>query len=193
MKIFIRVIFISTIVFFLVSTAYTQAPTFFDSRGIGGGGALFSPSINPGNHHELYVGCDMSNLFHSTDEGQSWQMLNFKQVQGGHDSYVSFSKADTLYTVDYTSVNGNDMMRPMKSIDGGQTWNALSADPYASAPEILLRLLADYNNPNHVVIADYGTIYFSRDGGNAFTLIHTCISNGAGNHIAGVFFVLTMD
>ncbi len=188
MKILIRFILVSAIGFFLVEQINAQAPTFFDSRGIGGGGALFSPSINPGNHDELYVGCDMSNLFHSGDEGQSWQMLNFKQVQGGHDSYVSFSKADTLYTVDYSSVDGIDMMRPMKSVNSGETWEVISGDPYSSAPDVLLRLLADYNNPNRVVIADYGTIYFSKDGGNTFTLIHTCIDNGAGNHIAGVFF-----
>jgi len=180
-----------TIVSLLIANiSFSQAPTSWQSRGIGGGGALFSPSINPANNNEIYVGCDMSELFHSTDGGQHWGEVNFLQVQGGHDSYVSFTNnANILYTVDYTSVNGNDMVRPMKSTNGGTMWTALASDPYASYPGGGIEILkADYNNPNHVILADYGTIYFSGNGGSTFTQIHTCLNNGAGNHIAGVFF-----
>ena len=174
---------------FATSFVLAQAPTSFTSRGIGGGGALFSPSINPFNHNEIYLGCDMSDLFHSTDQGQHWACQNFTSVQGGHDSYVSFSDSGIYYTVSCPSPNGNDEIIPLKSIDGGQTWNAVSGNPYPTAPNgDILRLIADYNLPSHVVIADYGTIYFSQDGGTTFHQIHTCLNNGAGNHIAGVFF-----
>jgi len=166
-----------------------QAPTLFNSRGIGGGGALFSPSINPFNHSEIYIGCDMSDLFHSTDQGQDWTCESFTQVQGGHDSYVSFSDTTIRYSVSYPSPGGNDEILPLKSTDAGQTWNVLTGNPYPTSPNgDILRLIADYNNPNHIVIADYGTIYFSQDGGNTFNQIHTCLNNGSGNHIAGVFF-----
>ncbi len=168
---------------------FAQAPTTFNSRGIGGGGALFSPSINPFNHNEMYIGCDMSNLFHSTDQGQHWACQNFVQIQGGHESYVSFSDTTIRYSVSYLSPNGNDEIVPLKSTDGGQTWSVLSGNPYPTAPNGgILRLIADYNNPEHVMIADYGTIYFSQNGGTTFHQIHTCLSNGAGNHIAGAFF-----
>lgn len=173
----------------LFQSLSAQPPASFTSRGIGGGGALFSPSVNPGNHNEIYLGCDMSNLFHSTDQGQTWGMLNFMQAQGGHDSYVSFTSSNILYTVSYPSPGGNDEILPLKSTDGGQTWNVLPGNPYPTSPNgDILRLFADYNNANHLIIADYGTIYFSNDGGNTFTQFHTCIYNGAGNHIAGVFF-----
>ncbi len=167
-----------------------QAPTSWQSRGIGGGGALFAPSINPSNNSEIYVGCDMSELFHSTDGGQHWTEASFLQTQGGHDSYVCFTNnANILYTVDYTSTNGNDLVRPMKSTNGGTTWTAMASDPYASYPGAgVERLFADFNNPNNLVLADYGTIYFSNNGGTSFTQIHTCLDNNVGNHIAGVFF-----
>ena len=42
-------------------------PNSFSPRGVGGGGALFFPKINPGNDNEFYISCDMSELFHSTD------------------------------------------------------------------------------------------------------------------------------
>jgi hypothetical protein len=167
-----------------------QAPTAWQSRGIGGGGALFSPSVNPANQNEMYIACDMSELFHSTDGGKHWGEESFTQVQGGHDSYVSFTNNPNIrYTVDYTSVNGNDLVRPMKSTNGGVSWTAMASDPYASYPDAgIERLFADYNNPNNLILADYSTIYFSNNGGTSFTLIHTDYYNGAGNHIAGVFF-----
>ena len=167
-----------------------QPPTNFKSAGIGGGGALFSPSINPSNHNDIYMGCDMSELFHSTDGGATWGQLNFAKVQGGHDSQVQFTNdPNILYTVDYTSQGANDYIRPMKSIDAGQNWQVMAGSPYPLAPNgNVLRLLADPHNANHVVIADYGTINFSSNGGTTFTQIHTCISNGAGNHIAGVYW-----
>lgn len=168
--------------------ALAQAPTSWQSRGIGGGGALYSPSINPANHNEVYVACDMSELFHSTNNGQLWNETNFLQLQGGHDSRVNFTAAGTLYCVDYTSQNGNDYIRPMRSTNGGNTWTVLPGDPYGGFPGYPERMYADYNNANRIVLADYGTIYFSSNGGTAFTQIHTCLNNGAGNHIAGVFF-----
>jgi photosystem II stability/assembly factor-like uncharacterized protein len=171
-------------------TIVSAQPTNWASRGIGGGGALFSPSINPANPGEMYISCDMSQLFHTTDRGNHWNEIHFIKIQGGHDSYVSFTKdKNILYTVDYESVNGNDHIRPMKSTDGGKNWSVLSGNPYSLSPSGgVLRVLVDYNNPNNVVIADYGTIYFSPDGGSTFTKIHTNINVSSGNHIAGAFF-----
>jgi photosystem II stability/assembly factor-like uncharacterized protein len=174
----------------LTISGLAQAPSNWQSRGIGGGGALFSPSINPANHNEVYLACDMGELFHSTNGGQQWSEVNFTQVQGNHDSYVSFTNnANIVYTVDYTNFDSASYIRPMKSTNGGTTWTALANDPYASNPDGgIERLFADYNNPNHIILADYSTIYFSSNGGASFNLIHTCYYYGSGNHIAGVFF-----
>jgi hypothetical protein len=167
-----------------------QIPTSWESHGIGGGGALFSPSINPANHDEIYLACDMSELFHSTDDGATWNMLNYMQIQGGHDSQVQFTNNPLIrYCIDYTSVQGMDYIRPVKSLDGGVSWQVLSGNIYPLQPDAgVLRLFADYNDPNRIILAGYGTIHISSDGGVSFHLVHTCISNGAGNHIAGVFF-----
>ncbi len=151
---------------------------------------MFSPSINPANHNEIYMSCDMSELFHSTDMGLNWNEENFLKFQGGHDACVQFTVNQQIrYCVDYSTIDGNDYIRPMKSTDGGISWSVLGGNPYPLAPNgNILRLMADYNNPNLVMIADYGTIYFSADGGASFHQVHTCLSNGAGNHIAGIFF-----
>ncbi|MCX6252274.1 MAG: T9SS type A sorting domain-containing protein [Bacteroidetes bacterium] len=173
-----------------ISVVSAQVPAAWSTLGIGGGGALYSPSINPADHNEIYMACDMSELFHSSDRGGSWAEVNFLKIQGGHDACIQFTSDPNIrYTVDYTSINGMDYIRPMKSTDGGNSWNVLAGNPYPLQPNGgLLRLLADYNNPGHLIIADYGTIWFSNDGGITFHFVHTNISSGAGNHIAGAFF-----
>jgi hypothetical protein len=59
-------------------------PAHFISRGPGGGGAFFDPSINPYNPDDLWIGSDMSDLFHSTDFGRNWDTIDFRVLQGGN-------------------------------------------------------------------------------------------------------------
>jgi photosystem II stability/assembly factor-like uncharacterized protein len=167
-----------------------QVPGTWYTSGIGGGGALYSPSINPGNPEEIYMSCDMGEVFHSNDQGFTWKDVPFQQLQGGYDACVQFTSDPLVrYCIDYSSIQGVDYIRPMKSTDGGNTWNVITTSPYPLQPNgDILRLLVSYANPDLIMIADYGTIYFSSDGGATFHLIHTCISNGSGNHIAGLFF-----
>jgi photosystem II stability/assembly factor-like uncharacterized protein len=185
-----KLYFLILIVLIVPCLAPAQVPGAWYTSGMGGGGALYSPSINPDNHNEIYMGCDMGEIFHSTDQGLSWKDVHFLQLQGGHDACVQFTSDPQIrYCVDYTSTQGTDYIRPMKSTDGGNTWSVISGSPYPLQPNgNILRLLADYTNPNLVMIADYGTIYFSSDGGSSFHQVHTCLSNDSGNHIAGIFF-----
>lgn len=164
---------------------FGQLPTNFVHKGIGGGGALFCPSINPSNPSEIYMGCDMSQLYHSTNSGSSWDLVPFKKHQGGHYSEVRFTNnPQLLLAVDYSSINGVDRVFPTKSIDGGNSWTEIIV---SGASGDCYHLSCDYNNPNRIVVGYYGEIWFSGNG-SSFTKIHTCISNGSGNHIAGVFY-----
>ena len=158
-------------------------PTTWNPRGVGGGGALFSPSINPGNNNEYYIACDMSELFHTTDFGKTYSQVHFSQFQGGHNSKVCFtSTANLLYSISYI----NDIGTPVKSTDNGVTWTTLSGNPDPSSEVYTIHV--DYNIPTRIIISFYGTIYFSSNGGTSFTSIHTAVTSGAGNIIGGVFF-----
>ena len=51
-------------VLFILGVFKLAAQPAFVPKGIGGGGALFFPRINPANDNEFYVACDMSEMFH---------------------------------------------------------------------------------------------------------------------------------
>ncbi|MBL7933883.1 MAG: hypothetical protein JNL60_18410, partial [Bacteroidia bacterium] len=173
---------IITISLVLISLFTHSQPNSFSSKGIGGGGALFALSINPANNNEYYVSCDMGELFHTLNYGQTYDQVDFRQVIGGHNSKVCYTSTQgLLYSVTYA----NDMVIPVKSTDNGATWSALPGNPDNS--EETYSIDVDYNNPNRVIISYYSEIYFSNNGGTSFTSIHTA-SGGSGNVVGGVFF-----
>jgi hypothetical protein len=167
-----------------ISSSFLTAQTLsWIPRGIGGGGALFSPSINPQNSNEYFVSCDMSELFSTNTFGQSYTQVDFRQLQGGHNSKVCWtSTPGLLYCINYD----NDMAVPVKSTDGGTTWSALTGNPDNS--EETFSIHVDWNNPSRVLISYYGEIFFSSNGGTSFSSIHTAANSGAGNIVGGVFF-----
>jgi photosystem II stability/assembly factor-like uncharacterized protein len=173
----------STIGLFVLNTIILFAqPTSFTSKGIGGGGALFSLAINPANNNEYYVSCDMGELFHTTDFGTTYTQVNFQELIGGHNSKVCFTAtAGLLYSISYA----NDMAIPMKSTDNGISWSPLAGNP--DNTEEAFSIDVDYNNGNRVILSYYGSIYFSNNGGTTFTNIHNA-STGSGNVVGGVFF-----
>ena len=100
----------------LIHVANAAPPSQWLPRGPGGGGALFAPSFSPHNPNEIYISCDMSEVFHSTNLGASWDMQDFRQIQGNRESQVRFtSNPSIIFAIDYTG----DLARPSKSTDGG--------------------------------------------------------------------------
>ena len=170
--------------FFITPAIILSAqPTSFSPRGIGGGGALFSPAINPGNNSEYFIACDMTELFHTTDFGLNYDQTHFTEFIAGHNSKVCYtSTAGLLYSIRYLS----DIGTPCSSTDNGISWTSLTGNPDPN--EEVYTIHADYSNPSRVIISQYGGIFFSNNSGNTFTQIHTAANSGAGNVIGGVFF-----
>src|SRR6476646_4126131 len=105
---------------FLEPRTMLAAPTLWQSRGPGGGGAFFAPSFSPFDASELYVASDMSDVFHSTNTGASWTIQSFKQIQGNRGAQVRFtSDPNILYSLDYSNLPGDiEAQRPTRSADG---------------------------------------------------------------------------
>jgi hypothetical protein len=175
---------LAVVIFLTLTTiCFGAVPSTFGPRGVGGGGALFCPSINPANDNEYYVACDMSELFHTTDFGASYSLMPFQQIQGGNYALMQFTSDPS---VRYCVTNANDAALPAISTDAGVTWTTLPGNP--DATETTYSLFADYNNPGRVVISYYGSIYFSSDRGAHFADIHDARNSGSGVVVGGVFF-----
>lgn len=167
---------------FFAPSAPAAQPAQWVSIGPGGGGALFAPSFSPFIPGEMYLACDMSEVFHSTNYGTSWSVVNFQQIEGGRQALVQFTSDPAVeYAIDLS----DDAMTPTRSLNGGTTWQPLSGDPTGGGA---YALYADPNSTNRLIVSDYGDVYFSGDGGNTFTLEFTYGPNGNGCFVAGAFF-----
>jgi hypothetical protein len=157
--------------------AFSQ-PTEWFPRGRGGGGSLFNPAISPLDANDLYIGCDMSGVFHSTDGGLNFSLVNFRELTSNSYAPVRFSgNSAVLYALD--SEYG---ARPVRSIDGGASWTP-TFDP---TNEEAYNLFVDPQHQNRVLLSSYNDLWFSNTEGASFTLKYT---NANGLHLAGAFFL----
>ena len=131
----------------------------------------------------MYIASDMGQVFHTTNEGANWESVDFREIQGSNNSKMLYTvNPQVLYSLDYST--GGDFIRPTKSIDGGATWTPIAADPTNAEA---YTIVADYSNPNRIIVSDYSTIWISTNGGTSFQQRYTT-SDGSGAHIAGAFF-----
>jgi photosystem II stability/assembly factor-like uncharacterized protein len=166
----------------LASTLSAQLPVAFATHGVGGGGALFSPSFNPGNPNEYFVSCDMSEMFHTNTLGDLYTQLYFTEFIGGHNSKVCYTAlSGTRYSISYV----NEIGTPVVSSDGGYTWSLIAGNPDPN--EEVYTIHSDYINSSRIILSHYGAIFFSSNSGASFTQIHTA-ATGAGNVVGGVLF-----
>lgn len=184
------------------SVAYRQEPLtrprrmHWQARGVGGGGALFAPAINPHDGREIFMSSDMSGVYHTVDFGRSWETVPFTLLEGYHRSFVRFtSDPHVLYTLNLPQPP-LDRKGLVKSVDGGRTWNAPVRTP--GDPADANNLFVDPGSTQRVLYVDTQRVYLSRDGGSTFSEVYaTPWPNGvvvAGVHFAGRhIYVATSD
>jgi len=174
---------ITIVLMSLCFTSFAQ-PVSFSPKGIGGGGSLYFPTINPANDNEFYVSCDMSEMFHSTDFGNSYTALPYTSLMVyANSSYVFTNSPNIAYTI----FNDGNSEFPVKSTDGGNSWNTIAAYDLSTYGDVY-NIFANYSKPNQLLIGAYGDILFSNDGGSSFTLVKHADNMGAGLILGGVFW-----
>jgi|GEM_PF-5096827 len=172
----------------LLVLAISQFPTLlisqnFESRGTGGGGALFCPSLNPLNGSEIYLASDLGGLYHTT--GQVYEVVHFTEAITGPFGKVCFTQNNNIrYALLYDAENFT--YRPSKSTDGGETWDFLPGDDQPWEDKLFI--FNDFQNPDRILWTDYNNLYFSNDGGQTAPLKYTAADNGAGILLSGAFF-----
>jgi photosystem II stability/assembly factor-like uncharacterized protein len=151
--------------FFLSEAAYSVT---FESIGVGGGGAFYSPAINPANPQEIFVASDMSGLYRTKNQGTSWDLYHYSKLRAKPQSKVCFtSDSKIMYTIHNDF--GADLNVPVKSTDAGETWQVLENEPtYGN----VYYIYSDESVTNRLIIASEEEIFYSKDGGNSFTNIY---------------------
>ncbi|MBK9247224.1 MAG: hypothetical protein IPM69_03710 [Ignavibacteria bacterium] len=175
----------SLLTFVLISYTGLSQPSVWNSTGIGAGGALYSPSVNPSSPNEIYVASASGSMYRTIDMATNWQTVNFRTMQTSDYivSKVQFTiNTNILYVLATDPETGFSL--PMKSNDAGASWLPLAFDPTDGGG---ITMIVDYTNPDRIVISDYSTIYLSTDGGQNFTNKYDD-ATGAGCHLAGAFF-----
>lgn len=158
-----------------VAVAQGGPPDRWISRGPGGGGAFFAPSVSPFDPDEVWVGSDMSDLFVSRDFGRTWETIDFRTLQGGNKpGRMAFTSHPLVrYAL-------NDSV-PMRSADGGVTWTAVPHDPWSPWVD---GLWADPTTTNRLLVADYTTLYLSTNSGASWRPVFT----NSDQLVAGAFW-----
>lgn len=177
---------ITLLTFFI--TGLIAQPSNFTATSIGGGGALFAPSINPYNNDDIFMVCDMAGVFRTTNAGQSWTMFHYEELISTNRAKVQFtSDPNIMYTLRFRE-GGLYRLYPVKSTDGGNTWNAMNP-PLPIDDGIYWYLYADPNSTQRLVISTNNGLWFSNDGGDSFTEIHTDNDGAFGQlYTAGAFW-----
>lgn len=175
-----------TIFLFLIChfSSHTQ-PIVFLSKGIGGGGALFSPSIHPDDPDILYLASDLGGLYTSSTGGQSYDVIHFTQAQTSPFSKVCLTKNPLLqYSLLYDA--NSYTTRPAVSQDGALTWSFLSGDQEPGEDKLFI--FADYAQPQRLIWTQYNQAFLSIDGGLTSSQIWTASDPGAGILLTGVYW-----
>ena len=142
---------------------------------------MFYPSISPFDDSEYYITSDMRDIFHSTNQGESWTTIPFYELTGaGHKTKINFtSNPNILYALGYI----NSISELFISTDAGITWELLN-EPSAGNKYCIF---PDDDRTDRFITSTWNDLYFTSDGGDHYTNpFHNGVAGGL--HIAGVFW-----
>ena len=117
-------------------------------------------------------------LIRSTDRGRTWVPIS---LLGEADFHVLRSQGKTIYGFD----SSNE--RLLASSDSGRSWKKLTA------PEALLDLAVDPNDPKHLLASGGSVLYRSVNGGRAWQAVASGLAGYLAWPSANRVFVATLD
>jgi photosystem II stability/assembly factor-like uncharacterized protein len=84
--------------------------------GIGGAGGMYTPTISPFDPNLMFLSCDMSGTYRSSDGGKSWQLIHYMQLRTSLRCRPAFTK-DAIFWAEEGTLK--------YSKDKGVTWTAV--------------------------------------------------------------------
>jgi photosystem II stability/assembly factor-like uncharacterized protein len=127
----------------------------FKVLGIGGGGATYGAVASPHDPKLLFVSCDMSGFYRSENGGQSWQLLDFRQIKGSMEGRPVFHPRDPNIVY----------FQGLISRDRGLTWSKINPDAPYKRP---MKMAIDPEDDSLLLAADSAALFVSKDVGQSW-------------------------
>jgi len=167
----------------LETAAAMNLPRYWWSRGVGGAGAFFSPSINPASPDTLSVSTDMGVAFRSVNGGALWDVYSWSNLLGGRLDQMQYTSDPRVQYV----LDGNASIK--RSTDGGQVWTAIANDPALAYDGTRKKLRSDCNRSGRLVLGQDHGLWFSDNGGTNWVKVYTNTAPGTLTcYLADTFF-----
>ncbi|GJM31446.1 MAG: hypothetical protein DHS20C18_04470 [Saprospiraceae bacterium] len=154
-------------------------PSQWQASGIGGGGALFSPSINPHNTNEVYIASDLTAMYNSTNFGESWTVVPFYELTALNESQIQFTADPNNPEVAYASVahseEGDIYKTNNLSAGTASSWTRLSSPPRTEGHPFQIKVLNDgtivctYSGRRDPGFTASSGLFVSTNGGNSWS------------------------
>ncbi len=155
--------------------------------GYAGLGRINCVAFVPGSTTEYYLGAASGGIWHTTNDGSTWTVLNddlsvlgvsdilvIKPVVGPNTLYIATGDRDggSIWSLGGQQSNDNNSVGVMKSVDGGATWTTAGLSFTASQKVRVNRLLMDPNSAYQTIYAATTQgLYRTLDGGANWSLM----------------------
>jgi photosystem II stability/assembly factor-like uncharacterized protein len=144
------------------ASAGDEPPLKFTSVGIGGGGAMFSPTCSPHDSNLMFVACDMGGVYRSINGGETWSMIDKRQLRNAKDLPVQFHPTDSK--VVYAVGDG----RLLASGDAGVTFSPFATNcPWGG--DRVAAFLVHPQRPSTILTVAGRALYVTNDAGRTWT------------------------
>ena len=162
----------------------------FEVLGIGGAGGMFTPAVSPSDPGLMFISCDMSGAYRSTDGGKHWQMIHWRQLNSSLSCRPLFLKNAILWVSGPT---------PKISRDKGVTWQPLVPGALPWGGEVNRMAAAADDDSVLLFGTSAGELWRSADAGRTWTLaqrgrVYSILPLGTKIYLAiGETFLISSD
>jgi photosystem II stability/assembly factor-like uncharacterized protein len=143
-------------------TKMSSSSSAWQSLGLSGGGAMYTPAISPVDPKLMMLNCDMSGAYRSTDGGANWQMIHYRQLLGSTSVRPVFPPTDakTVFAV-------NGWAGGLKvSHDKGASWQQVPG-----LPNSISAIAIDPGNPKLMLVGTGEGAFRSTNGGKQWQAV----------------------
>ena len=145
-----------------------------DSEG-GDIGRIGSFALHPKQPHTIYAGTPSGGLWHTQDDGATWDQLGKLPELGISDIAIDPLTPDTIYVmtgdVDNSNNHGPPSIGVFKSVDGGRNW-APTGLTFKPADRIWgTRLVINPATPSILLAATWRGLFRTTDGGKTWSQV----------------------